>query len=1433
MMKRVLVVVVAVCAVVGAFAATTDDYVQDGLIACWDGYENVGRKMHEDSPSAWIDVKGGRALELAEGDSFNGDEIILTNVVRETAEELFDAAGDITIEVNGRPVSTTDALMLFVNVPNFAAFGWDYRYGAITIRWVDSAAATKYHYRTYASGYTDAATLAASGVYQTYSALIGVGSSAAYVNGVAKGTTTGLNYTGDARSDNFRLRVGHANAVSAIRSIRIYNRKLTAAEVAANRAVDVKRFEEGDMSGEPGVCVNGVPQNYGTAGLPVYGVIAQSAGEVVSLAAPDRVDLPDSARAECRGWKLYDGELGKLLEESTDATRLVCSFTYEKPVRLVWQWDVRYPVTVSAAEGLTVTPESAWGSASAPAEFTVSGADFPLWSDGGLGGDVHAKTVAFAPTNATAVTVAKAVVREPTSFAGLAAEIASAEAGDVIIVPDGTHSLADVTAEQMAADYAVTVDDVLVTSRSGDPKDVVFDLGGTGHGFTLNAAGARLKGVTFTSSADMTENANRALFVNVIAGALDACAFTNIVFNGGNDESSRPVDLAADGVIENCRFENLSAKPVRLVNGTVCAAGGIIRKTVFRACNLRFGPVRATGAAQVLIEDCQFTGIKSTDLGKHATSAACYGGPFVVRRTLIANNTLHGSNAAGYAGVAYLTSLSRFEDCIITNNVSASDYGCFNGNVVCDRCLIADNTGAQMGVAAGGQTASTFRNCLIRGNVGGTAGVSSGGTQAKAFKFENCTVTGNKTKAGTGPALSLGSCGGTYAGWVKNCIVYGNGSQATDAQMAIDADKAYTCCYPEAAEDNVNGNISADPQLNADGTLKYTSPCLDVALDLSSTAGIRDLVGTVRPQLSTDVTVPLWDMGCYEMPPNEEPLVVTLTIDQTFGVSPAMVTATADVKGTKTTGLTYDWTIVRTTPNGVTTNTVPAQADSSYTFTNLEPGTYSVSVTVKNDRGDSAPADCEDTFSARVPVCHVARGGNATWPYDTLEKATLNLGDAIGCAGERVEIDAGEYSAAELGTMTDPIQGDTFLAVVSTPIEVIGAGPEETKFILDGTVAAFCVANEGAVVGGFTVSGAGRTDASFSGSSVRVAPGVVSNVVVRDGAVWGSAVNVGYGGLFTHGLVTNVTNHAKSGSDSVPVTLGSGTIADTLIAGNTGYGCGAVYVNSVYLSVHGRILRTKIVGNTALKGASALSVDRIVDLVDTDIIGNDSTFKTGGGPVISANYSSSYNGYVRMTNCRIMDNRIFNCTAAIDAGACTTVIATNVLVAGNVGVEGIKPGACRTANFHLSSTVSLCNCTITGNTTAHSVNAGVSVDENHKNSTKKFVNCIIWGNCGTNGVGSANFKYVPGTEVPTVVRNTCWPEAPDADGNTSGDPKFRTSRRYRYYPSSTGSCYGTGDATFWTADDVDLAGKPRKHDGAVDIGCYSIPPQPGLMLMLK
>ena len=45
---------------------STSDYVQDGLVAQWDGVENAGVGLHEDSPSAWVDIVGGLEIAIPE-----------------------------------------------------------------------------------------------------------------------------------------------------------------------------------------------------------------------------------------------------------------------------------------------------------------------------------------------------------------------------------------------------------------------------------------------------------------------------------------------------------------------------------------------------------------------------------------------------------------------------------------------------------------------------------------------------------------------------------------------------------------------------------------------------------------------------------------------------------------------------------------------------------------------------------------------------------------------------------------------------------------------------------------------------------------------------------------------------------------------------------------------------------------------------------------------------------------------------------------------------------------------------------------------------------------------------------------------------------------------------------------------------------------------
>ena len=63
-----------VCAHVGA--ADTSRYVQDGLVAHWDGIENAGAGVaHDPAATTWKDLVGGREFTLTAGVTVNDDRL--------------------------------------------------------------------------------------------------------------------------------------------------------------------------------------------------------------------------------------------------------------------------------------------------------------------------------------------------------------------------------------------------------------------------------------------------------------------------------------------------------------------------------------------------------------------------------------------------------------------------------------------------------------------------------------------------------------------------------------------------------------------------------------------------------------------------------------------------------------------------------------------------------------------------------------------------------------------------------------------------------------------------------------------------------------------------------------------------------------------------------------------------------------------------------------------------------------------------------------------------------------------------------------------------------------------------------------------------------------------------------------------------------------
>ena len=55
---------------------TAADYIQDGLVAMWDGIENVGWGEHDDESTVWKDLIGGNDATLTDNGLFGDDALI-------------------------------------------------------------------------------------------------------------------------------------------------------------------------------------------------------------------------------------------------------------------------------------------------------------------------------------------------------------------------------------------------------------------------------------------------------------------------------------------------------------------------------------------------------------------------------------------------------------------------------------------------------------------------------------------------------------------------------------------------------------------------------------------------------------------------------------------------------------------------------------------------------------------------------------------------------------------------------------------------------------------------------------------------------------------------------------------------------------------------------------------------------------------------------------------------------------------------------------------------------------------------------------------------------------------------------------------------------------------------------------------------------------
>ena len=241
-MKKATIWAAVAAGMMGAATAATStaDYVQDGLVAHFDGIDNAGTGTHDPNATTWTDLVSGLVATKATSDAigveenhyhFTGKGSCFHVTIPSFMDEM-TANGGFTIEYVASYTSLNGQL----------GIGAEMGYSGMYFQGDNLTYTT-------ASGQCGSWLASAAGTVGTgsivYTADCSKDTVEPYYNGALshgnRAVTWSASYPPSGILAIGNMAAGYA-AVGDIYSVRVYNRRLTAAEVAANRAVDVRRF---------------------------------------------------------------------------------------------------------------------------------------------------------------------------------------------------------------------------------------------------------------------------------------------------------------------------------------------------------------------------------------------------------------------------------------------------------------------------------------------------------------------------------------------------------------------------------------------------------------------------------------------------------------------------------------------------------------------------------------------------------------------------------------------------------------------------------------------------------------------------------------------------------------------------------------------------------------------------------------------------------------------------------------------------------------------------------------------------------------------------------------------------------------------------------------------------------------------------------------
>lgn len=319
-------------------------YVTEGLVAQWDGADNAGRGAHADAPTVWKDLVGENDIPLPSwvsviekgllsvGSSENVDPPVLQSIKGLEGD-------DVTIESAARLVCWKSATDVYA-IQQLATSPWGiigYQRNANTFCAMLPPAGTDVTKMTFCTAPTDVSLLE----YQTLTSRA-TRNSATATNGLAiSGVPVPVVYNTYAEEcpDHWAFFVNSFSDLE-ISAIRVYNRRLTAYEVAENALVDRVRFA-GDCDIAAAMTLHVEYDGEGASSRQGYGfwpILDEEIFCSTERFVPDTSWVAGNYTSTCLGWTLYVETGDDVWSEEASGTG--CSMSYQnvgdRRRRLVW-----------------------------------------------------------------------------------------------------------------------------------------------------------------------------------------------------------------------------------------------------------------------------------------------------------------------------------------------------------------------------------------------------------------------------------------------------------------------------------------------------------------------------------------------------------------------------------------------------------------------------------------------------------------------------------------------------------------------------------------------------------------------------------------------------------------------------------------------------------------------------------------------------------------------------------------------------------------------------------------------------------------------------------------------------------------------------------------------------------------------------------------